>query len=145
MELAPRSGVPPKLNTIRTVTGPHRDSGAPFELVSDEPRRAPSFLLHPMSGLLIILVDTAFFGLDAITLGLSLPVSCVMAFLMVTTGVFLCQRHLSGDRPGPAIAKAFLGGVLAGVPTPITGTLFGTLVILSSGLSSAWKSQSPPK
>lgn len=145
MELSPQSGVPPKLDKTSPGSGPHAGSGAPFELVRDEARRSPSYLLHPLSGVLIILVDSVFFGVDAITLGLSLPVSCIMAFMTVTTGIFLTQRFLSGDRTGPAAAKAFLGGVLAGVPTPITGTVFGTLVLVSAGLSSVWRSPSSPK
>ena len=53
-----------------------------------------------------------------------------------TAGVFWIQRRKSGDSFGAALAKAILGGVLAGLPTPISGTIFGTLVLVLSGLSS---------
>ena len=101
------------------------------------PAKSGFSLLHPVSGLIILGVDTAFFGVDAASLGLTLPISCATAFLITSVSLYHVQRRMGGDRPAPAAVKALIGGLLAGIPTSISGTLLGTLVLLLSGLS-AW-------
>ena len=100
------------------------------------PAPAPKkFWLHPASGLLILAVDWLFFAPEALTAEVAAIVTCPLAFLITTAGVFWIQRRKSGDATGAALAKALLGGILAGLPTPISGTIFGTLVLVLSGLS----------
>ena len=106
---------------------------------ADGPRK-PRVKLHPFSGVLVILIDWIFFGAEAATVGLALPVSCLAAFTITTTGVYLAQKHLDGDGRGESAAKAFFAGLLAGAPFPIAGTIFGALVLSLSGLSALdWK------
>ena len=99
------------------------------------PPRKPFF--HPLSGVVILLVDTAFFGVEIISLELALPLSCLLAFMFTSLGVFLTQKFLHRDGLGASLAKAFLGGLAAGVPWSITGTIVGSWILLLSGLS-AW-------
>lgn len=93
------------------------------------------FWLHPMSGLLVLGVDWILFAPEAATAEVAAIVTSPFAFVIVTTGVYLIQRRRNGDARGAALLKALLGGFLAAVPTPITGTVFGTLVLVLSGLS----------
>jgi Fe2+ transport system protein B len=97
-----------------------------------QPRRR--IRLHPFSGLLIILLDNLFFGLNVATLGIGTLLACSLAFSVTTIGVYLAQRFLDRDSRRASLAKALLSGVLAGVPTSITGTIFGTAVLTASGL-----------
>lgn len=90
--------------------------------------------------MLTIFIDWVFFGAEAVTGGLALPVSCLAAFTITLAGVYLVQRHLDADGRGEGAAKAFFAGVLAGAPFPIAGTVFGALVLSLSGLSALdWK------
>lgn len=91
--------------------------------------------LHPYSGALVLLVDNVCFGANVATGFLGTVVLSAAAFAVTSTGVFLTQRYLDKDSFGQSVAKAFLSGVLAGVPTSIAGTVFGSAVLLSSGLS----------
>ena len=105
-----------------------------YEEAPAPPRK--KFWLHPASGLLILAVDWLFFAVEVATLELTLPLSCFLAFIVTTAGVFWIQRKKNNDYFGAAVAKAFLGGFLAGLPTPIGGTILGAFVLTLSGLSS---------
>ncbi|MFA6290455.1 MAG: hypothetical protein WC637_01665 [Victivallales bacterium] len=89
--------------------------------------------LHPMSGLLILFLDYAFF-VQEITI-IALPFTCLLAFLLSFTGVLLIQKYIDNENTGRSVAKAFFGGVITGIPTPLFGTVFGSLVLFVSGLS----------
>ena len=105
-----------------------------YEETAAPPRR--KFWLHPGSGLLILAVDWFFFAPEAMTFEAAAVVTCPLAFLITTAGVFWIQRRRNGDTFGAAAAKALLGGIVAGIPTSIGGTVLGTLVLVLSGLSS---------
>lgn len=87
--------------------------------------KKPNSELHTFSGVLLITVDNAFFGANALSIGLSTPLTCLVAFLSTGIGVFLVQKYLSEDDTGPALAKGVALGILAGVPTSIAGTVGG--------------------
>ena len=89
--------------------------------------------LHPMSGLLILFLDYAFF-VEEITV-IAIPFTCLLAFLLSFTGVFLIQKYIDNENTGRSVAKAFFGGVVTGLPTPLFGTVFGSLILFVSGLS----------
>jgi|TARA_B110000196_G_C20698730_1_gene454232 hypothetical protein len=93
------------------------------------------FLFHPYSGALIIAMDWVFFGMEAGTLGLSIPVMSLLAFATTLLGVFTIQIKLSKDNWAIALAKGVLVGFVAGIPTPIAGTFIGALILALSGLS----------
>ena len=92
--------------------------------------------IHWLSGALLIAVDLAFFGANAMvfmgTAGLSTPLNlliCLIAFVVTGIGVFLVQKFTDEEDTGSALAKGFALGVIAGVPTPIAGTIVGSVVI----------------
>lgn len=91
-------------------------------------------LIHPISALVTIFVDLIFFGVDAATLGLDLPVSVTAAFVITFVSVILIQLKLSKNNFIQSLTKAFILGVLAAVPTPIAGTLIGTLILAAAGI-----------
>lgn len=91
------------------------------------------YWLHPASGALILAVDWLFFAPEALTAETAAIITCPLAFLITTTGVFWIQRKRNGDSFGAALGKAIFGGIMAGLPTPIGGTLLGTLVLVLSG------------
>lgn len=89
--------------------------------------------LHPMSGLLILFLDYAFF-VEEITI-IAIPFTCLFAFIVSFIGVFLIQKYIDNESTGRSVAKAFFGGVVTGIPTPVFGTVFGSLILAVSGLS----------
>ena len=104
-----------------------------YEESTSSPRR--KFWLHPASGLLILAVDWLFFAPEAITFEAAAIITSPLAFLITTIGVFWIQRRKNGDSFGSAALKALIGGIVAGIPTSIGGTVLGTLVLILSGLS----------
>jgi hypothetical protein len=106
-----------------------------YEETSAPPARA-KYWLHPASGLLILAVDWLFFAPEAMTFETAVIITSPLAFLITTAGVFWIQRKKNHDTFGAAAAKALFGGVVAGIPTSIAGTILGTLVLVLSGLSS---------
>lgn len=103
---------------------------------AEEKNSSASLNLHPWSGILIIFVDNAFFAASASTAGIAMPFTCSAAFLLATTGVYFIQRNLAGDSRKTSLGKAVFSGILAGIPTSISGTVLGSAVLLLSGLSS---------
>jgi hypothetical protein len=95
-------------------------------------RREPS--IHPLSALLLVAVDNLWVLADwaAFAWILTIPLS----FLAVCVPTYLIQKHYRGDTSGRAMAIASLLGVLAAIPTPITGTAVGVAVLGYSGLRS---------
>ena len=98
--------------------------------------------IHWLSGVLLIAVDGAFFGANAAvsvaSLGFAIPVATLIigliAFAFTGIGVFLVQKFTAEEDTGSALAKGFALGVLAGIPTPIAGTLAGGFVIAKAGI-----------
>jgi hypothetical protein len=110
----------------------------------EPPPPRPFYRLHPISGVLTIAIDTFFFGAEVVTLGLDWPIISVLAFTITFAGVYWAQRRLDRDTRLASALKAFVAGFLAGIPTSITGTIFGTMILFASGLS-ACKSKFSPK
>jgi hypothetical protein len=95
---------------------------------------------HPLSGLVILGVDWLAFGLDLPTEFLFMPLVCVLAFGVTFWAVARIQLR-DGDDLKRAYLKAFLGGLAAGAPFPVAGTIVGTAILLLSGLprGSLWR------
>ena len=102
--------------------------------MSEQPQKPAGSFLHPMSGGLLLLVDNIFFGANALTGGMATPVSSALAFLVTGCGVYSIQRNRSLDPVGTSLVKALGAGLVAGIPTSISGTALGALVLLLSGL-----------
>ena len=90
--------------------------------------------LHGYSGALLIVVDNALWGANLVTLGIATALVSLLAFLFTGIGVFLVQKFMAEDIAGVAIAKGFVVGVLAGVPTSIVGTLGGIYILGKAGI-----------
>lgn len=103
----------------------------------EERRPAPGrSFYHPLSGAVILAVDWACFGLDFFTGFGAILFASTLAFCVTFYAVLTIQRRLRGDAPGPALAKALLGAVAAGLPFPIFGTIVGAAILALSGLPS---------
>jgi hypothetical protein len=89
---------------------------------------------HPASGAIILGIDLLAFGGDAVMGFLDVFFVAFAAFAATFAGVWFVQRKLSRNTAPAAFWKAFLGAFLAGIPLPITGTLFGTAILFLSGL-----------
>ena len=99
---------------------------------ADAPKASRTFF-HPLSGVVILGVDWLAFGVELPTSFLAVPVVAAVAFAVTFWAVSkLQERH--GDEPRMAVIKALLGGLAAGVPFPIAGTIVGTAIIVLSGL-----------
>ena len=89
--------------------------------------------INVYSVVLLVTVDFALWAVNAplapVTLGLSTPLSCLCAFLFTGIGVFLVQKYMTEDDTGAALAKGFVLGTLAGVPTPLAGILGGSGIV----------------
>ncbi len=90
--------------------------------------------LSPLSGALVLAVDSAFFGAEAITGGLAIPFASAAAFFISFAGVYAIQRNRERNTRRSSLVKALVCGLVAGIPTSISGTALGTLVLLASGL-----------
>lgn len=100
------------------------------------PKAERRFWLLPQSGLLILGIDWMFFAPEAMVV--TLPIACFLAFVSTTIGVFMLQRHKAGDPFSTAAGKALFAGIIAGIPTSISGTLLGTVVLVLAGLRPWW-------
>ena len=89
-----------------------------------------SKLLHPYSAGLLIFIDNIFWGINALTLGLSTPIISFSAFFITGTITLLIQKYLAKESMGECFTKAVITGVLAGIPTSITGTALGTAILI---------------
>jgi hypothetical protein len=120
---------PPKIADVPVKT-------VPLELVSPEPGHADSsdhLPIHALSALILVAVDSLWAAFDFVP-----PlwvVAIPLCFLAVFVPTFLIQKYLKRDTNGRALAFATLLGVLAAIPTPITGTSVGIAVLAWSGLA----------
>ena len=96
--------------------------------------KKPNSDIHAFGGFLFIAVDGAFWTANIASMGLATLFTCLGAFLFTGAGVFLVQKYMSEDDTGPALAKGFVVGTLAGVPTPIAGTVGGIYIIGKAGI-----------
>jgi hypothetical protein len=104
------------------------------EIVDAIPTAAPQPqgpIIHPLAAICMVAVDLVWTIPEVV--GFFVP---VMALSLVSVGgiTFLIQKFIRGDGNGRAAAVALLLGVLAAVPTPITGTAVGILVLGMAGL-----------
>jgi hypothetical protein len=96
---------------------------------SDRDEGAP--LIHPLSALLLVAIDGLWTLADwaAIAWAVTIPLS----FLAVFLPTLLIQRFMKKDPAGKSMAVAAALGVLAAVPTPITGTTVGAFALGLAG------------
>lgn len=98
---------------------------------SDAGDRPSQPLIHPLSALLLIIIDNLWTIADwaALMWIITIPLS----FFAVLVPAFLVQKYLKGDRTGRSFAVSTFLAVLAAVPTPVTGTVAGTIALGFAG------------
>ncbi|MFB6274036.1 MAG: phosphoribosylaminoimidazole carboxylase [Salinibacter sp.] len=106
-------------------------------------------VLHPASGILILGLDWLLFSENAMTLGLSTPLSVAVGFCVAGLGTGLLQRTYHEDGMGKAVLKGLLAGATVGIPLPVAGTAVGGGILALSGLNRLWdysdrEKMSPP-
>lgn len=75
-----------------------------------------------------------------------MPVALVAipaCFAAVFVPTYLIQRHLKNDSQGRALTFATVLGVLAAIPTPITGTPVGLGLLAWTGLGKLFGRSTP--
>ncbi len=97
---------------------------------TEVPRDQP--LIHPLSALLLIVVDALWTIPDMAAFAWLVTVPA--CFLAVFLPSFFIQKLMKKDSAGKAFAVAAALGVLAAVPTPIMGTAVGAIALALSGL-----------
>jgi hypothetical protein len=93
--------------------------------------------LQPTTGVLILALDWALFGGNALTAGALAPLWIAAGALLAGGGTYLIQRRGGKDTARAAAAKAILAGALVAVPFPVAGTFAGSVVLGAAGLSKA--------
>jgi len=88
-------------------------------------------LIHPLSAALLIAVDSLWTIADWAVL--AWLVTIPLSFLAVFLPSLLIQKHFRKESLGKSAAVAAFLGVLAAIPTPITGTMVGTLALALAG------------
>ena len=104
------------------------------EISTKEEKKGKKRMFHPLSAILTITADIAFFGADASSLGLDLPVSIALASLLTFAGSFLIQKYTNKDNTGESFAKSAFLGIMAGIPMPIAGSTVGVFILGAAGL-----------
>lgn len=90
--------------------------------------------IHPLSGLLLMVVDALWTIPDMAAFAWIVTIPA--CFAAVAIPVYLVQKFMGKDPGGKAAAIAAVLGVLAAIPTPVTGTVVGAIVLALSGLRS---------
>src|SRR5438552_12113917 len=88
--------------------------------------------IHALSALVLVAVDNLWNLAEWAVV--DWVVTIPLSFITVFVPVFLLQRYLKHDSNGRAVAFASLLGVLAAIPTSITGTPIGLALLAWTGL-----------
>jgi hypothetical protein len=116
---------PPKIIDVES----ERTSPPPIDI----PRAPEGAPIHPLAAILLIAVDNLWNLADWIVIDwiITIPLS----FITVFFPTLLIQKLLKKDRWGRAFSFALLLGMVAAVPTSITGTPIGIALLAWTGIS----------
>lgn len=114
--------------TAPRAIAPSRGSAA----LAAEPPRSPAPPIHPWSAGLLVAVDNLWNLADwaVLTWWLTVP----LAFLSVFVPTVWLQRWLRRDRWSVAFGKALVLGLVAAIPTSLTGTPVGVALLAWAGV-----------
>jgi len=89
--------------------------------------------IHPLAAVLLLVVDNLWNLADWLVIDwiITIPLSFITVFLPV----FLIQKVLKKNRVGQAFGYALLLGVIAAIPTSLTGTPVGLALLAWTGVS----------
>lgn len=126
----PKIPPPQIIDVPATVTPVEPVRPAPIPDPPPSPGGAP---VHPLAALLMMLVDNLWNLTDWAVLSLFITVP--LCFVMVFTSTFIIQKLVMKNRAGRAFGFALLLGVIAAVPTSVTGTPVGLALLAWTGIS----------
>jgi hypothetical protein len=133
---------PPKISDVLVKE-------APVEVLPPLPPQAPPRAapaegapIHALSALILVAVDSLWAVFDWLPPVWVVAIPACFAAVFIPT--YLIQRHLKNDSNGRALTFATILGVLAGIPTPVTGTPVGLGLLAWTGLGRLL-GRSPPK
>jgi hypothetical protein len=136
MEIPPKiSEGPPKTVSVEVLPREEFRSATPSAATEGPP-------IHALSALILIAVDNLWNLAEWIVL--DWVVTIPLSFITVAVPVFFVQKFLKKDSHGRALAFATLLGVLAAIPTSITGTPVGLALLAWTGLGKLF-GKTPPK
>jgi hypothetical protein len=96
----------------------------------------PASPVHPLAALATLLLDNVSFAVETLEIvdPFLMPLTWIAVGAIDAITVTLVQRYLAEDDWGPSIAKGLVMGIIAGVPTSVTGTAVGGLLLAWAGL-----------
>ncbi len=94
-------------------------------------------IYHPASGLIILILDYIFFTGEVFLV--TAPVSIGLLFFFTFLLLIFIQRKYGRDSWFKALLKAVAGAIVTSIPTPIFGTIMGSLILAVSGLNNTKK------
>ena len=97
--------------------------------------------IHALSALILVAVDSLWAIFDWVPPVWIVAIPACFAAVFVPT--FLIQKHLKKDSSGRALTFAAVLGVLAGIPTFVTGTPVGLGLLAWTGLGKLLNRPSP--
>ncbi|MCX6926429.1 MAG: hypothetical protein NT154_24960 [Verrucomicrobia bacterium] len=133
---APLEVLPPLLTQANSMDTLKRGHQTPPGASTDG---AP---IHSLSALILVAVDSLWALFDWVPPAWIVAIPGCFAAVFIPT--YLIQRHLKNDPRGRALAFATVLGVLAAIPTPITGTPVGLGLLAWTGIGKLL-GRSPPK
>ena len=98
--------------------------------------------IHALSALVLVAVDSLWAVFDWVPPIWIVAIPACFAAVFVPT--YLIQRHLKNDSQARALTFATMLGVLAAIPTPVTGTPVGLGLLAWTGLGKILR-RPPPK
>jgi len=135
--MEPPKPEPPRIIDVPATVTPVSPA-TPVEAVRptrlDEPPPHPGGApVHPLAALLMIVVDNLWNLADWAVIDWIITIP--LCFIMVFVPAFFIQKVLMKNRAGRAFAFALLLGIVAAVPTSITGTPVGLAFLAWTGIS----------
>lgn len=118
---------PPKIIDVETTT-----ERIPPRLV-DTAESSGGAPIHPLAAILLIVIDNLWNFADWAVI--DWVVTIPLSFITVFFPTLLIQRLLKKDRWSRAFGFAVLLGVIAAVPTSVTGTPVGLALLAWTGIS----------
>lgn len=135
--MEPTKPPPPRIIDVSATVTPVTP-GTPAEAIRptrlDEPPPHPGGApVHPVAALLMIIVDNLWNLADWAVVDWIITVP--LCFFMVFVPAFFIQKFLMKNRAGRAFVFALLLGIVAAVPTSITGTPVGLALLAWTGIN----------
>ena len=97
--------------------------------------------IHPLSAMALLLIDNLWMLEEWLIIDWIITIP--LCFITVFVPVFFVQKLLHKDSTGRALGYAALLGVIAAVPTSVTGTPVGLAFLAWTGIAKLFPKQGP--